>query len=47
MSVVEKMGVRRRLWAMTTFPTSPADADFGKLPRALVDHARDLLRYAA
>jgi hypothetical protein len=39
--------VRRQLWAVTTFPTSPADADLVKVPRALVDHLRDLLCYAA
>jgi hypothetical protein len=33
---------RRHLWAHTTFPTSPADADLVKVPRALVDHLRDV-----
>jgi len=39
--------VRRRLWAMTTFPTSLADADLVKLPTSLVDHLHDRLCYAA
>lgn len=39
--------VRRRLWAHTTFPTSPMDTDLIKVPRALIDHWRDLLCYAA
>lgn len=39
--------VPRHLWAHTTFPTSPVDADLVKVPRALVEHLRDLLCYAA
>jgi hypothetical protein len=39
--------VRRRLWARTTFPTSPRDADEEKIPRALLDHLATLLGYAA
>ncbi len=39
--------VRRDLWARTTFPALPADDDLVKLPRAFVDHLRDLLCYAA
>ncbi len=39
--------VRRHLWAHTTFPTSPSDADLVKVPRALVEHLHDLLCYAA
>ncbi len=39
--------VRRHLWCHTTFPTSPAEADLVKVPRALVEHLRDLLCYAA
>jgi hypothetical protein len=39
--------VRRRLWAGTTFPTSPSDPDIAKVPRALFDHLTTLLCYAA
>ncbi|HEV2238070.1 MAG TPA: transposase [Ktedonobacterales bacterium] len=39
--------VRGHLWRHTTFPTSPADADLVKVPRALVEHLHDLLCYAA
>lgn len=39
--------VRRHLWAHTTFPTSPSDADLVKVPRALVEHLHDLLCFAA
>lgn len=39
--------VRRQLWTQTIFPTSPADAELVKVPRAYVDHLRSLLCYAA
>lgn len=39
--------VRCHLWTQTIFPTSPADADLVKVPRAFVDHLRSLLCYAA
>lgn len=39
--------VRAHLWAHSTFPTSPVDADLVKVPRALVEHLRELLCYAA
>jgi hypothetical protein len=39
--------VRRQLWTQSTFPTSLPDADLVKVPRALVDHLRSLLCYAA
>ncbi|MGZ6307901.1 MAG: IS701 family transposase [Ktedonobacterales bacterium] len=39
--------VRRQLWTQTIFPTSPADADLVKVPRALVDHLHSLLCSAA
>jgi hypothetical protein len=39
--------VRRQLWTLTIFPTSPADAELVKVPRALVDHLHSLLCYAA
>ncbi len=39
--------VRQHLWSYATFPTSPADADLVKVPRALVEHLQGLLCYAA
>jgi hypothetical protein len=39
--------VRAHLWAHSTFPPSPVDADLVKVPRALVERLRDLLCYAA
>jgi len=39
--------VRRQLWTQTTFPTSPADGDLVQIPRAVLDHLRGLLCYAA
>jgi hypothetical protein len=39
--------VRRQLWTQTIFPTSPADANLVKDPRAWVDQLCRLLCYAA
>jgi hypothetical protein len=39
--------VRRQLWTQTTFPTSPCLPDAEKALRALLDHLRNLLCYAA
>jgi hypothetical protein len=39
--------VRHQLWTQTIFPTSPADADLVKVPRAWVDQLCRLLCYAA
>jgi hypothetical protein len=39
--------VRRQLWTQTIIPTSPANADLVKVPRAFLDHLHSLLCYAA